>query len=446
MSTPTDRNAAHGRTVASEPARPELQPAADGAAPTDETPAAEPPAAEPPAAEAPAVGTPVAEPPADEAAALRAELARTRARLDDVSRLVSDWIWEIDRQLRISSVTPRVMEALGYHPMELVGRPFREVVGPDLPITGPSAHGQLRARPFRDQEVRITDRWDQVRSFRLSGLPVFCPTSGRFEGYRGTAQDVTELRARETALLEAKNAAEEANRTKSEFLAQMSHELRTPLNAIIGFSEIMQREALGPIGTPQYREYVDDIATSAGHLSQMINDVLDVAKLEAGKFQIYEDVVRPSELIARALRIVRPRANDGGVTLRGGDPADAVTLIADNQKLLQVLLNLLSNAIKFTPAGGRVALRDGLDGDGAYRLSITDTGIGMSAEDQMIALSPFGQVDSSLARRYEGTGLGLPLSKALVELHGGRLEIDSAQNAGTAVHVILPATRIERAP
>ncbi len=291
--------------------------------------------------------------------------------------------------------------------------------------------------------MRITDRWDQVRSFRLSGLPVFCPTTGRFEGYRGTAEDVTELRARETALLEAKNAAEESNRTKSEFLAQMSHELRTPLNAILGFSEIMLREALGPIGTPQYRDYINDIQTSAGHLAQMINDVLDVAKLEAGKFQIYEDAVRPTDLVTRALRIVRPRAEAGEVTLQVSEPAGAATLIADGQKLLQVLLNLLSNAIKFTPAGGRVALQAGIDGDGGYRLSVTDTGIGMSVEDQRIALSPFGQVDSSLARRYEGTGLGLPLSKALVELHGGRLEIDSAPEAGTAVHVVLPAGRIE---
>jgi PAS domain S-box-containing protein len=427
VSTPTNRNAAHERTTPTG-----IEPADLAGTHTS--------------AAGPAVGH---EPnqaqdqrPENETQVLRAELARTRARLDDISRLVSDWIWEVDRNLRVATVTPRVMEALGYHPMELVGRPFSEVLGHDLPIGAPT---QGRARPFRDHEVQITDRWGHARSFRLSGLPVFCPTSGRFEGYRGTAQDVTELRARETALLEAKNAAEEANRTKSEFLAQMSHELRTPLNAIIGFSEIMQREALGPIGTPQYREYVTDIATSAAHLSQMINDVLDVAKLEAGKFQIYEDAVRPAELVGRALRIVRPRADDGGVALRGGERTDDVTLIADSQKLLQILLNLLSNAIKFTPAGGRVALRAGIDADGAYRLSVSDTGIGMSADDQRIALSPFGQVDSSLARRYEGTGLGLPLSKALVELHGGRLQIDSAPEQGTTVHVILPADRIDPA-
>jgi len=415
VSAPSDRSAAHGKGPAADTGEP------DGAA------------------------IPGAHAPEEDAAALRAELARTRARLDDISRLVSDWIWEVDRDLRIAAVTPRVMEALGYHPMELIGRPFTEFAGAGLPVVTPDAQRQGLARPFRDHETRIADRQGHFRSFRLSGLPVFCPTTGRFEGYRGTAQDVTELRARESALLEAKNAAEEANRTKSEFLAQMSHELRTPLNAILGFSEIMQREALGPIGTPKYRDYADDIAASAQHLSQMINDVLDVAKLEAGKFQIYEDTVKPADLVARALRIVAPRADDGGVSLRGPAPLDEVTLIGDSQKLLQVLLNLLSNAIKFTPDGGRVRLTAGLDDAGGYRLSITDSGIGMSAEDQRIALSPFGQVDSSLTRRYEGTGLGLPLSKALIDLHGGHLEIDSAPDAGTAVHVILPATRIEPA-
>jgi PAS domain S-box-containing protein len=422
VSTPDNRKAAHGHTrVACHNA----ETSADGSA----------------AAESGAAGATAA----SEATALRAELAQARARLDDISRLVSDWIWETDRALRIASVTPRVMEALGYHPMELIGRPLTDVLGGDLPVHAPESGRQMRARPFRDREVLITDRWGHPRSFRISGLPVFCQTTGRFEGYRGTAQDVTELRARESALLEAKNAAEEANRTKSEFLAQMSHELRTPLNAILGFSEIMQQEALGPIGTPQYRDYVNDIAESARHLSQMINDVLDVAKLEAGKFQIHEDAVTPSELVARAIRIVTPRADAGGVALSSAPPAEDPPLIADGQKLLQILLNLLSNAVKFTPAGGRVGLTAGLETDGGYRLSVSDTGIGMSAADQEIALSPFGQVDSSLARRYEGTGLGLPLSKALVELHGGRLAIDSAPGEGTTVHVVLPASRVDAA-
>jgi PAS domain S-box-containing protein len=377
----------------------------------------------------------------DEAGQLRRELARTRARLDDISRLVSDWIWETDRQLRIRTVTPRVMEVLGYHPAELTGRPFAELVGADAPL--PLTGAPERARPFRDVETTVVDRWGGARRVRLSGLPVFDEVTQRFTGYRGTAQDVTELRAREHALLEAKNAAEEASRTKSEFLAQMSHELRTPLNAIIGFAEVMHAEQLGPLGADKYREYAGDIAGSARHLAQVINDVLDVAKLEAGKFQLNEEEVAPGELAARAVRIVRPRAEDAGVALTLADTGGAaVTLRADGHKLLQVLLNILSNAVKFTPSGGRTDVRAGPSEDGGYVFTVRDTGIGMSAEDQRVALSPFGQVDSSLARRFEGTGLGLPLSKALTELHDGALEIDSAPGEGTCVNVRLPAGRV----
>ena len=399
-------------------------------------PGVHPPSAQPqrPAPPAP----PLAQPSAEDA--LRQELQLTKARLDDLARLVSDWIWEVDRDGSITSVTPRVMEVLGYHPVELIGRPFAELIGEHGPIVAGGAN--RRARPFRDQEVRITDRRGEPRTFRLSGIPVFGSADGRFLGYRGTAQDVTELKARETALLEAKNAAEESDRTKSQFLAQMSHELRTPLNAIIGFSEIMEGEQLGPLGTDQYRGYAADIASSARHLSQVINDVLDVAKLEAGKFQLHEEVCCPQDIAAQAVRIVQPRAEQAGVSLvLAGARADRL-LRADGRKLLQILLNLLSNAVKFTPDGGRVDVAAHRDEAGGFLFVVADTGIGMSDADQKVALSPFGQVDSSLARRYEGTGLGLPLSKALTELHQGELTIDSAPQAGTRISVRLPASRV----
>jgi PAS domain S-box-containing protein len=377
---------------------------------------------------------------AQENAQLRSEIAQLRRQLDDLGRLVSEWIWEVDRGLVLTAVSPRVFDQLGYHPRELVGRPFVDLVGSELPLADASA--PQRARPFRDVEVGIPDREGRARSFRLSGLPVFDTVDGRLQGYRGTARDVTDLKAREAALLEAKGAAEQANRSKSQFLAQMSHELRTPLNAIIGFAEIMHGEALGPLGTPQYRNYAADIAESARHLSQVINDVLDVAKLEAGKFELHEDSVDPEELLQRAVRLVKPRAEQTGVALTQTPCPSPPTLRADGRKLLQVLLNLLSNAVKFTDAGGRVAAAARRDPDGGFAFEVTDTGIGMSAEDVAVALAPFGQVDSSLSRRYEGTGLGLPLAKALTELHDGRLELDSTIGAGTRIRVHLPAKRV----
>lgn len=374
--------------------------------------------------------------------ALRQELRQTQARLEDLTRLVSDWIWEVDRKLCITFVTPRVFEVLGYHPVELVGRPLSDIVGELTPLV--IADRRNRPKPFRDHQIRVPDRHGKEHTFLLSAVPIFDETDGRFAGYRGTAQDVTELKIRETALLEAKNAAEEASRTKSEFLAQMSHELRTPLNAIIGFSEIMEAEQLGQMGVPQYRDYAADIANSARHLSQVINDVLDVAKLEAGKLQLREEAVCPQELSTRAIRIVQRRADEAKVTLSLAPIAGDFWLYADGGKLLQILLNLLSNAVKFTPEGGQIEVMARKTQNGGFEFEVADTGLGMSAEEQQIALSPFGQVDSSLARRHDGTGLGLPLSKALVELHQGELKIDSAPKAGTRVTICLPAARLIR--
>jgi PAS domain S-box-containing protein len=375
-----------------------------------------------------------------DAAALRAELGRLNRRLADLERLASDWIWEVDRRLVLTAVTPRIFDLLGRHPRELVGRPFRDLVGESLPLA--AADRPHRARPFRDCEVSIADRAGTLRHFRISGLPVFDEGDGRLLGYRGTARDVTELKAREQALLEAKSAAEQANRSKSRFLAQMSHELRTPLNAIIGFAEIMQAEALGPLGSPQYRSYAGDIVESARHLSQVINDVLDVAKLEAGKFELHEDRLNPAQLVERAVRLVAPRAAEAEVALTLEAAADPPALLADGRKLLQVLLNLLSNAVKFTAAGGQVRLAAAAEPDGGFAFSIADNGIGMSEADLAVALAPFGQVDSTLSRRFEGTGLGLPLAKALTELHDGHLEIDSAPGAGTRTRVRLPSERV----
>lgn len=250
--------------------------------------------------------------------------------------------------------------------------------------------------------------------------------------------EMASLAARLDAL---RNEAERANRTKSEFLANMSHELRSPLNAVIGFAEIMKDELFGSLGSAQYREYALDIWNSGRHLLDVINDILDLSKIEAGKAELSESRFELGATITACLRLVSGRAQQAEVAMRTSLAPEGVVLWADERKIKQVLINLLTNAIKFTKPGGRVRIssaetKDGLD------IRIADTGIGMSAEDIPIALASFGQVDSSLARKHEGTGLGLPLSKAMVEMHGGTLAVESEVGIGTTVTVRLPATRI----
>jgi signal transduction histidine kinase/cbb3-type cytochrome oxidase subunit 3 len=234
----------------------------------------------------------------------------------------------------------------------------------------------------------------------------------------------------------AKQRAEAASLSKSQFLANMSHELRTPLNAIIGFSDMMKGQLLGPIGSPRYLEYARDIHSSGTHLLSLINDVLDMSKIEAGRYTIHPERLDGAEMLRSCARLVRVRASEAGITL-GIGVAQELPLEADARALKQVLLNLLTNAIKFTPAGGRVNLSAGRERNGIV-FTVADTGVGISAEDLPRIGRRFEQVDNSLTRKGEGTGLGLALSRALVELHRGTLEIESAVGEGTTVSVWLP--------
>jgi two-component system cell cycle sensor histidine kinase PleC len=239
----------------------------------------------------------------------------------------------------------------------------------------------------------------------------------------------------------ARDAAEAADQAKSQFLASMSHELRTPLNAIIGFSEVMQAQMLGPIENARYRGYVNDIHDSGQHLLGIVNDVLDLAKIQSGTAQSQgEQRAEPHTVVDAALRMVAPAAERQGVTLtRAG--GDALPALAISERMLrQILLNLLSNAVKFTNQGGRVTISTSGDQDGV-RFVVADTGIGMSAEQIKIALTPFGQVDNTLTRRHDGTGLGLPLAKAMVELHDGQMTVESSPGQGTTITIEFPAER-----
>jgi signal transduction histidine kinase len=239
-------------------------------------------------------------------------------------------------------------------------------------------------------------------------------------------------------------AAEEASRAKSIFLATISHELRTPLNAIIGFSEILKNQMFGPLGAARYRGYVDDIHGSGVHLLSLVNDLLDLAKAEAGKHELNEDDLDIGEIADTCRRLMAERAHDAGIRLEIADSFAGCLFRGDERKMRQIILNLLSNAVKFTPTGGLVIIDVDLAGDGGLQLAVRDTGIGMAAADIAKALEPFGQVADIMTRQTGGTGLGLPLTVKLVELHGGRLAIESAPGNGTTVTLGFPPGRTVR--
>jgi signal transduction histidine kinase len=261
-------------------------------------------------------------------------------------------------------------------------------------------------------------------------------------GFVVIGADITLLKEREAALQSAKDQAEAANRAKSEFLANMSHELRTPLNAVIGFSEIIAAEMFGPVGQKRYKDFAGDIVRSGRHLLEVINDILDVAKLQSGKTELRLGRLELREVIAEATRMVKEQAESSGIAMTSSVDPNLPAVDGDATRLRQVLLNLLSNAIKFTPAGGRIVVSAQRTGD-CISVSVRDSGIGMAANDIPKAFEPFGQVDSSHARKYGGTGLGLPLSKMFVELHGGGLAIESVLGEGTIVTVSLPTAPLE---
>jgi signal transduction histidine kinase len=298
---------------------------------------------------------------------------------------------------------------------------YRGVVRPIGRITETM---QLVAAGDLDCGIPFEDRPDEI-GYLARALRVF----------RDNAIEKQHLRA-------AKEGAEAANRAKSEFLANMSHELRTPLNAIIGFSEIIKNEMFGPVQNDRYSNYAGNIYESGTHLLGLINEVLDMAKLESGQVELNEEEVEISTLVDSCLRLIEPQARDAGVNLSSSIDPGLPNLRVDNRRMRQALLNLISNAVKFTPEGGIATILGARTENGGVCIKVTDTGIGMSPEQIPKAMEAFGQIDSALSRKYEGTGLGLPIAKHLVELHGGRLTVESAAGAGTTVTIDLPPGRV----
>jgi signal transduction histidine kinase len=237
----------------------------------------------------------------------------------------------------------------------------------------------------------------------------------------------------------ARQAAERANAAKTAFLANMSHELRTPLNAIIGFSEIMQTELHGPLGNMKYKDYSNDIGRSARHLREVIQNILDVARIEEGKFDVERNLVGMPIVLEEAARMVRPEAERAKLNFDFAVPGDLPYVLGDKTKLTQAFLNLMSNAVKFTPAGGAVSIAAHKDSD-TVEITVGDTGIGMAPEEIPIALARFGQVSGDpYKKKYQGAGLGLPIAAGIIQAHRGELLIDSAKGRGTRMTVRLPA-------
>ncbi len=361
----------------------------------------------------------------------------------------ADWFWETDTEHRFIFISDQFLESYGLNSNDVLGRSRRDLTklhplaqnreGWERHIADLNAH-----RPFRDFEYPLVDGAGRIRYARVSGVPMFAD-DGAFLGYRGFARDVTHERQADQALRIAKEEAELANRAKTEFIANMSHELRTPLNSIIGFSDILVNETFGGLDA-QYKEYAGDINEAGKHLLQLINDLLDLARIERGQMHLNEQRLDLGLMINACHRLVRERALEAGVALEVDCPGDLPPLFADELRVKQAVVNLLSNAIKFTDEGGSVRITARRQDDGAVRVTVADTGIGIAPEDMATALAEFGQVDGALTRKHEGTGLGLTLARKLIELHNGVLKLDSEVGKGTSAHLVFPVQRSLRLP
>ncbi|MBM3488829.1 MAG: PAS domain-containing sensor histidine kinase [Alphaproteobacteria bacterium] len=374
-------------------------------------------------------------------------LKEAERRFRDFTEASSHYFWESDPADRLTYVSDSAEAILGIPATQITGRPRGEATSlkwPDDPGLARIAEAVRRREPYMDVVRAYAHPTKGLRFISVSGRP-YHDERGNFLGFRGTSRDVTDEVSRQRAMEElrvARDVADAANRAKSQFLANMSHELRTPLNAIIGFSEVMGEEMFGPVGNETYRGYVADIHRSARHLLAIISDILDMSRIEAGQYQIEDGEVALRSLLDEVIAMLAPLLRNADLALDASGAGSTLCVRADRRVLKQVLLNILSNCIKFTPAGGRIVLLARVTETGALRLWVSDTGEGIAPDRLPRLFEPFQQGDASQARRQGGAGLGLWISRGLMQAHGGDLWLESAPGHGTTAHLVLPADRV----
>ncbi len=353
-----------------------------------------------------------------------------------------NWIFTTNQDGCITLANKAFAEACGMAVEDLEGQLYSTIGGKRDNMDQIAADD--REMIEGSEEIRRTERKFVTRSGEERWIQF---TRVRFAASNGgikiltVGTDFTERNQAENALRHAKEQAEAASRSKTEFLANMSHELRTPLNAIIGFSEMIENGFLGPVGNHKYLEYARNIGQSGQHLLGIINDILEVSKIEAGSTDLQEQELNVDTTIDDVLLIIGPRAEEGELEIEIRIAKDVPVLRADERRLKQILLNLLSNAIKFTPAGGTIRVGASVDTKGGVRIRVADSGIGIAQRDIPRALERFGQLEHVMTREHPGTGLGLPLAAGLMEQHGGHLDLKSKEGVGTTVTVSFPAER-----